>query len=139
MRRLIFQFSKYALIGLLGAALDLASFWLLTRKLGFSLIPANVISAAIGLTNNFFWNKYWTFKQRSTATLRRELPKFYITATIAYILQQVALPALVLLPAERLIGDREDIAFKVLMMGVAGVTTFFINRAWTFRTRAEKK
>ena len=133
MRRLVFQFSKYVAIGLIGAALDLTSFWLLTRKFGVSLIPANIVSAASGVTNNFFWNKYWTFRQKNISTMRRELPKFYLIAILAYVFQQVALPVLVLLPAEQILGSREDLAFKVFLMGVVGVGTFIGNRLWTFK------
>lgn len=136
-RSTIWQFSKYIFVGVLGAVVDLGVFLLLTRFINISVVPANLISVFVGVLHNFVWHKFFTFKIRSAIRMPRELGKFLIISGVAYMIQQIALPLTLLLPGEVMFGSKEDVVVKAIIIGVVGVTSYFFNRAWTFRTQSQ--
>lgn len=60
------QFIKFVAIGILNTALDFGILNLLSYLTGIyagpKLVPLNLISFAIAVTNSYFLNRYWTFK-----------------------------------------------------------------------------
>lgn len=63
----IMQFVRYCIIGVVNTALDFGIYTGLTRGFEFwkeHYLVTNAISFMIVVTWSFFWNKYWTFKNR---------------------------------------------------------------------------
>lgn len=82
----LYQFAKFASVGVLNTAVDLGVFNLETFLYGslpgafiFSVFKA--ISFITATTNSFIWNKYWTFGANSTPQTG-EVAKFYAIAII---------------------------------------------------------
>ncbi|HUX35860.1 MAG TPA: GtrA family protein [Candidatus Paceibacterota bacterium] len=82
----LYQFAKFASVGVLNTTVDLGVFNLETFLYGslpgafiFSIFKA--ISFIIGTTNSFIWNKYWTFGANATPRAG-EVVKFYAIAII---------------------------------------------------------
>ena len=53
---------KFGVVGATGYVVNLAAFALLALALGVHYIPAAILSFCIAVTNNFLWNRHWTFR-----------------------------------------------------------------------------
>jgi putative flippase GtrA len=56
------QLLKFGLVGGSGYLINLAVFTLLADSAGLHHIPAAVCAFVVALTNNFLWNRHWTFE-----------------------------------------------------------------------------
>jgi len=66
----LFEFLKFAVVGVIGTIVDFGIYSILTRGFGLYYIYATAISVFLAIVNNFFLNKYWTFKN---GRLKREV------------------------------------------------------------------
>lgn len=86
-KKLIQQFSKFFLIGMLNTGIDFGVLNLLMRLFniyeGSSIIPIKAIAFFIANINSYFCNKYWTFKQKQKEHVAQEYGKFLIISGIA--------------------------------------------------------
>jgi dolichol-phosphate mannosyltransferase len=55
------QLLKFGLVGGSGYLINLAVFALLTGSLGIHHVAAAIGAFAVAVTNNFLWNRHWTF------------------------------------------------------------------------------
>jgi putative flippase GtrA len=76
------QAVKFGIVGVLNTAVDLGTYFVLTRWLGMAGLPvaAKGISYSLGILNSFFWNKTWTF--RSNASTWKTLVPFFLVSLI---------------------------------------------------------
>jgi dolichol-phosphate mannosyltransferase len=58
------QLFKFGLVGASGYVVNLAVFGLLAGPLGLHHIPAAIGAFVVAVTNNFAWNREWTFRAR---------------------------------------------------------------------------
>ncbi|MGE0748855.1 MAG: GtrA family protein, partial [Rhodospirillales bacterium] len=58
------SFVRFATVGLVNLAIDMAIFSALHFGLGVALIPANTVAFVVAVTNSFFMNRQWTFADR---------------------------------------------------------------------------
>lgn len=87
----LFQFYKFALVGVLNTILDLT---VLNGLIVVSGIAAGWefsafkgLSFAVAVTNSYFWNKFWTFANRGSPGEKRvvgvrEFSKFFIVSIV---------------------------------------------------------
>src|SRR3989344_6814534 len=65
---LLWQFSKFALVGVLNTAIDFGILNLLIFVTGIAsglaIIPLNAVSFSTAIVNSSFWNKKWVFKTK---------------------------------------------------------------------------
>ena len=68
---LLWQFAKFAQVGVLNTAIDFGILNLLIFVTGItsglSIIPLNAISFTTAIINSFFWNEKWVFKAKKEA------------------------------------------------------------------------
>ena len=68
---LLWQFSKFALVGVLNTAIDFGILNLLIFVTGIAsglaIIPLNAVSFSTAIVNSFFWNEKWVFKAKKEA------------------------------------------------------------------------
>ncbi len=87
LKKLIQQFSKFILIGLLNTGIDFAVLNLLMRLFsvyeGSSIMPIKAIAFFTANINSYFCNKYWTFKQKQKERIAQEYSKFLLVSAIA--------------------------------------------------------
>lgn len=86
----LYQFGKFAVVGVLNSSIDLGVFNLETFFWG--ALPATsvfavfkAISFLAATTNSFLWNKYWTFEKKAKPR-SDEVIKFYAVAIIGGLL-----------------------------------------------------
>ncbi len=66
------QFVRFSLVGSLNTLIDVVLFnllvWMFPVNNVYLVVALNAIAYSAGALNSFFWNKLWTFKQRSGTT-----------------------------------------------------------------------
>lgn len=87
---MLYQFGKFASVGILNTSIDLGVFNLETFL--WSVLPTTfvftifkTISFLVATTNSFLWNKYWTFETKAKPH-PGEVLKFYSVAIIGGLL-----------------------------------------------------
>ncbi len=73
------RFLKFCLVGFSGVFVNMAVFSLLDQK-GFYYVLAAVIAFLAAVSNNFFWNNSWTFKDRcgEKSSLKGRYASFFV-------------------------------------------------------------
>ena len=162
------RFIKFACVGVIGAVVDFGSFNLLLGPVSryfeshegivsglaailsgwngltaFSLATALVgtVSFFLAIISNFIWNRYWTYPDSRSKSLRRQFAQFFIVNASGILLR---FPIVIFTTqlfvnlvgsvgalsnyAERL-GANLAVAFAV---GIVMFWNFFANRYWTY-------
>lgn len=143
----ISQFIRFGIVGTIGAAVDFGSYGIITRLLhftetinifGYPVIVANMISVFLAIISNFFWNKYWTFKDYAGESMASQWTQFFILSAITYILNQAMVSFIVfstVLSFEKLFGSKEDLAAKVIATGIIMFLNFGISKFIVFNKK----
>ncbi|MGE3936066.1 MAG: GtrA family protein [Rhodospirillaceae bacterium] len=77
------SFVRFATVGLVNLAIDMAIFSALHFGLGVALIPANTVAFVVAVTNSFFMNRQWTFAdRRGNGRLAYQVPMFFALNTV---------------------------------------------------------
>ena len=67
---------KFIAVGLSGLLVNEVVIWLLTEVAGLYYLISGAISAEVSIVNNFIWNNYWTFSNRSGGGLLARFVRF---------------------------------------------------------------
>ncbi len=77
------QAVRFLCVGASGYAINFVSFWILLHAAGLDYKLAFCGAFAIASTNNFFWNRHWTFKAHHDHYGRQAVRFFVISAVVA--------------------------------------------------------
>lgn len=122
------QFFKYCLVGVSGTAIDLGALYLLVEYAGLPVIPAAILSFLLAVTNNFIFNKTWTFKNKSK-NYRKLYIKFLIVATVGLGLTVSFMHLFVN------VFEIWYMLAKLMTSAIVLTWNFLGNKLWTFRLR----
>ena len=79
----IWQFLRFCAVGTSNAIIDFGILnlllWLYPTTNTWKTLGYNSLAVLLASTNSFFWNKYWTFRQRNPITFR-EVYRFIVVA-----------------------------------------------------------
>lgn len=78
-------FIKYALVGILGTAIDIGSLYLFVEYVHIEVIQASILSFLLAVINNFILNKAWTFQNKSK-NYRKLFIKFLIVSLVGLLI-----------------------------------------------------
>ena len=121
------QLVKFCLVGASGYVVNLAVYTLLLEVAGFHYLPAAIGSFLVAVTNNYLWNRAWTFRhQRGHVVLQGA--RFLVVSTLALGANLVVLHLLVRA------GLGEVVAQAIAIVLVTPVN-FVGNKLWSFRLR----
>jgi putative flippase GtrA len=71
------RFSKFSLVALSNAAVDVGTFnlflWLLPTRDPVQLALYNIVAIVLANTNSYVWNTLWTFRERATSSNRQRI------------------------------------------------------------------
>jgi putative flippase GtrA len=149
------RFIKFLIVGTIGALIDLGLTNFL-MKFVFHVEADNVwpvlASGAVGfaaaVTSNFLWNRYWTYPDSRSRSLRRQLAQFFAVNAVGLGIRLLVL-RLLYVPAVWLVENvsRDVVHFElnasqqariganlVIMVALVIVLfwNFFVNRYWTY-------
>ena len=121
------QLVKFCVVGATGYAVNLAVYTLLLRGFDLHYVPAAVGSFLVAVTNNYTWNRLWTFRGQRGHVVFQGV-RFLVVSTIALLANLIVLYLLVQ------IGLGEILAQALAIMIVTPVN-FVGNKLWSFRHR----
>jgi putative flippase GtrA len=119
------QLLKFGLVGCSGYLVNLAVFALLARGLGLHYSAAAVAAFGVAVTNNFLWNRYWTFDARHGHP-GFQAARFFTVSFAALMINLAALEALISG------ASLPDLTAQAIAVAVAMPFNFIGNKLWTF-------
>ncbi len=122
------QLVQFCLVGASGYAVNLIVFSFLFYVVGVHYIPAAICSFLVAVTNNYTWNRLWTFRHQRGHVAYQGM-RFLIVSTLALGANLVVLTALVTLGVEEVLAQATAI---VLVTPI----NFLGNKLWSFGPRA---
>jgi putative flippase GtrA len=125
MRRLVVQFAKFAIVGVSNTLITFAVYTLLLKGFGVWYLAASAIGFIAGAVNGFLLNRRWTFRGHVGDALTPV--RWFVVQGCGLALNEGLLYLYVdELGLDKLVG-------QALSIAVVTVSTFLVNRAWTFR------
>jgi putative flippase GtrA len=80
----LFQFGKFAIVGFIGTLVHLTVLFILTEFFGVFYLVSAVFAFIVAVTNNFIFNKVWTFKESSNGRTHERYIIFFMVAIVAF-------------------------------------------------------
>jgi putative flippase GtrA len=138
------RFMRFALVGVIGFAVNFIVLNLLTDLLNIPDVPASVCSFAAAVVSNFTWNRYWTYPDSRSKPITQQISQFGLISLIGLLINTF-LFTLLLTPSRNLFssvhiplisGLSPDFLGRSLTLVIATVVVmfwnFFVNRYWTY-------
>jgi putative flippase GtrA len=119
------QLLKFGLVGGSGYLINLAIFAILAGNLGVYHAVAAVGAFCVAVTNNFLWNRHWTFGP-GDGPASFQAARFFAVSLAALGLNLVVLQALV---SSQTVGA---LTAQAIAVAVAMPFNFLGNKLWTF-------
>lgn len=124
------QLVKFCAVGASGYAVNLAVFSLLVLGAGLHYIPAAICSFLVAVTNNYTWNRLWTFRDQR-GHVAYQGARFLVVSTLALGANLVVLHALVLL-------GLDEVFAQAIAIVVVTPVNFVGNKLWSFGPRTTR-
>ena len=121
------QLVKFCVVGASGYAVNLGVYTALVHGAGVHYLAAAACSFAVAVTNNYTWNRVWTFRARRGHLYFQGL-RFLIVSLCALAANLLVLRALVGL-------DLDKVAAQATAIVLVTPLSFLGNRLWSFGRR----
>jgi len=122
---LLYKLIKFGLVGCSGMVVDFGVTWLCKEKLQWNKYVSNSLGFVLAATNNYIWNRLWTF-QSASSQVSREYGLFLIISLIGLGLNNLII---------FLLHDRLKLNFylsKLCAIACVTLWNFFMNYFFTF-------
>jgi putative flippase GtrA len=116
---------KFSIVGASGYVVNLVVYVVLLDVFDLHYLPAAVCSFVVAVSNNYFWNRQWTFRHRRGHVYYQGM-RFFLVSLTALALNLAILRGLVALGAGKIVGQAVAI---ILVMPFS----FAANKLWSFR------
>ncbi len=145
------RFLKFAVVGTIGAVIDLGTTNILLATLLTPKSPEDVaperIAASIGFTlaviSNFILNRYWTYPDSRSRPLLQQIGQFFLVNLVGLGIRYIVLGAFTPLFGSIIIRIAPTLSEGVLVKVAANAAiilalvivmlwNFFVNRYWTY-------
>ncbi len=119
------QLVKFCLVGATGYVVNLVVYTLLLRGVGMHYVPAAICSFLVAVTNNYVWNRAWTFRHQRGHLVLQGI-RFFVVSALALVANLVVLHLLV----EAGLGE---VVAQAIAIVVVTPVNFVGNKLWSFR------
>lgn len=122
-----FQLARFGVVGGSGFGVNLVVFWTLVHPAGVDYRLASIAAYLVAVTNNFSWNRLWTFRDDAAGGHAGfQAARFFVVSLAA---QLVALAIL-----EALVAGAGAPKFGAQAVAVVAATplNFLGNKLWSF-------
>lgn len=121
------QLAKFSTVGATGYVVNLAVYTALLRGAGWHYALAATVSFLVAVTNNYLWNRLWTFRDQRGHVAFQGL-RFLAVAVVAYAANLGILSLLILLGVDKVLAQAIAIVLVTPL-------NFVGNKLWSFRRR----
>ncbi|MCY3796593.1 MAG: GtrA family protein [Chloroflexi bacterium] len=88
------RFIKFAFVGTLGFLIDIGTLILLQNTIlppesDQQVLLANSLAFVLAVGSNFIWNRFWTYPDSRSYSIRRQLAQFGVVSVIGLIIRNV--------------------------------------------------
>lgn len=151
------RFLRFATVGILGAIIDFGVLNLLQTtvltpsepNVSLKVASATGIAFVSAVSSNFVWNRYWTYPDSRTRSIRRQWLQFFVVSLVGLLFRLTWVRLLFsplgsvgvdILKAFGIVESMASTATKRLGTNIAQffavwivmVWNFFVNRYWTY-------
>jgi putative flippase GtrA len=135
------RFVKFLVVGGIGFVVDATVFYIFTHPIHLPVLVAQAISDLAAIVSNFTWNRYWTYPDSRSKSIRRQLTQFTAVNTIGLAIRTLVIAAVLgpygrLAEAQRVIPLAPATIANYASLATAVVVVllwnFFVNRFWTY-------
>ncbi len=121
------QLAKFSAVGASGYAVNLVVYAALLRGAGLHYLGAATCSFFVAVTNNYLWNRVWTFRHQRGHFAYQGM-RFLVVALVALVANLVVLRLLVALDVGKILAQAIAIVLVTPL-------NFIGNKLWSFRYR----
>ena len=121
------QLAKFCVVGASGYAVNLAVYTLLLKGAGLHYLVSALISFLVAVTNNYWWNRHWTFRGQRGHFAYQGM-RFFAVAVLALVANLVVLRLLVA-------GGVGKVLAQAIAIILVTPLNFLGNKLWSFRHR----
>ncbi len=118
------QLFQFGIVGASGYLINLAVFALVNKGFDIHYIPAAIIAFCVAVTNNFWWNRHWTFDAKH-GHAGFQAARFFTVSVLALVVNLIALKILVG-------GGMSELPAQAISVALAMPFNFIGNKLWTF-------
>ena len=120
------QLVKFLCVGASGYVINLVSFFVLVHPLSAPDKLAFVLAAVIASTNNFFWNRHWTFGAKEEHPFRQGV-RFFLVSFLVLLFATGIYSALVAA------GIKQHTLADGIAWIIATPISFVVQKLWSFK------
>jgi putative flippase GtrA len=120
------QLVKFCAVGASGYVVNLSVFALCFGVLDMHHLVAATVAFVVAVTNNFWWNRRWTFRARG-GHAGFQAARFFTVSVAAFLFAALVLELLVS------VAGVPDIAAQAISIVAATPLNFIGNKMWSFR------
>jgi putative flippase GtrA len=118
------QLLQFGLVGGSGYFVNLVVFAVLNGPLNIHYIAAAILAFCVAVTNNFWWNRHWTFDAKH-GHAGFQAARFLTVSALALVINLIALKLLVG-------GGLTELPAQAISVAIAMPFNFVGNKLWTF-------
>ena len=118
------QLFQFGVVGASGYVVNLIVFAIVVGPGNIHHIPAAILAFCVAVTNNFWWNRHWTFDARH-GHAGFQAARFFTVSVAALLINLVVLELLVR-------GGMNDLPAQAIAVAIAMPFNFVGNKLWTF-------
>ena len=119
------QLLRFAVVGGSGYLVNLVVFAAAVHGAGFGYKLSATLAFLVAVSNNFLWNRHWTFRAGHRGA-RRQAVRFLVVSTGAFLVSLGILTLLI-----EVWGVRELPAQAIAIVAVTPLS-FLVNKLWSF-------
>jgi putative flippase GtrA len=120
------QLVKFCAVGASGYVVNLCVFALCVEAIGLHHLVGATIAFVVAVTNNFWWNRHWTFKARG-GHAGFQAARFFTVSVAAFLFAATVLQLLVG------VADMPEVPAQAVAIIAATPLNFIGNKMWSFR------
>jgi len=116
---------KFSLVGLSGYGVNLAVYVALLKGADLHYLPAAACSFVVAVSNNYFWNRHWTFRSFRGHVYHQGM-RFLAVSLVSLGLNLAILRILVGVDADKILA-------QAIAIVLVTPFSFSANKLWSFR------
>ena len=119
------QLARFTAVGASGYVVNLATFAVCVHELDLDFRIAAVIAFLVAVSNNFWWNRHWTFDARA-GHAGHQAARFLVVSVAGFLVNFGLLAMLVGA------GGLKEVVAQAIAVAAATPCNFIGNKLWTF-------